>query len=74
MQPDRQVLRLRSDCAPAPAGASLTGRTPREAEMGPRYTRAERRELAFVLGVAVFGIALVLLVAFVPWYGPVVIG
>jgi uncharacterized membrane protein YozB (DUF420 family) len=42
--------------------------------MGPRYTRAERREFAFVLGVAVVGVALVLLVAFVPWYGPMMIG
>jgi hypothetical protein len=42
--------------------------------MDPRYTRAERRELAFVLGVAVLGIALVLLVAFVPWYEPMVLG
>jgi hypothetical protein len=42
--------------------------------MDTRYARAARRELAFVLCVAVFGIALVLLVAFAPWYDPMVIG
>ena len=36
--------------------------------METRYTRAARRELAFVLRVAAFGVALVLLVAFAPWY------
>ncbi len=42
--------------------------------METRYTRAARRELAFVLFVAVFGIALVLVVAFAPWYESMVIG
>jgi multidrug efflux pump subunit AcrB len=42
--------------------------------MDTRYTRAARRELGFVLSVAVLGIALVLVVAFAPWYDPVVIG
>ena len=32
--------------------------------------RAARRELAVVLALALFGIALVLLVAFAPWYEP----
>jgi hypothetical protein len=32
---------------------------------------AARRELAVVLGLAAFGIALVLLVAFAPWYEPI---
>jgi hypothetical protein len=30
-----------------------------------------RRELAFVFCLAVAGLALVLIVAFAPWYGPV---
>jgi hypothetical protein len=42
--------------------------------MDTNYARAARRELAFVLCVAVVGIVLVLMVAFVPWYGPVVTG
>ena len=41
--------------------------------MQTRYSRAARRELAFVLTVALGGVALVLLVAFTPWYGPVVL-
>ncbi|HET9516401.1 MAG TPA: hypothetical protein VFO77_01615 [Actinoplanes sp.] len=32
---------------------------------------AARRELAVVLGLAAFGVALVVLVAFAPWYEPV---
>jgi len=40
--------------------------------MQTRYRHAARRELAFVLSVAVAGVALVLLVAFAPWYEPVV--
>jgi hypothetical protein len=40
--------------------------------MQTRYNHAARRELGFVLSVAVAGIALVLLVAFAPWYDPVV--
>jgi hypothetical protein len=32
-----------------------------------------RRELAFVCCLAVAGLALVLVVAFAPWYGPVVL-
>jgi hypothetical protein len=39
--------------------------------MQTRYRHAARRELAFVLSLAVAGIALVLLVAFAPWYDPV---
>jgi len=42
--------------------------------MDTRYTRAARRELAFVLCVAVIGIALVLVVAFAPWYEPMMTG
>ena len=42
--------------------------------MGTRYTHAARRELAFVLCVAVLGIALVLVVAFAPWYEPMMTG
>ena len=37
-------------------------------------TVSARRELALVLAVAVFGLMLVLVVAFAPWYGPVVPG
>ena len=40
--------------------------------MQTRYRQAARRELAFVLGLAGAGVALVLLVAFTPWYEPVV--
>jgi hypothetical protein len=42
--------------------------------MESRYTRAARRELGFVLFVAVFGVAMVLLVAFTPWYESMVLG
>ncbi len=42
--------------------------------MDTRYARAARRELAFVLCVAVVGIALVMVVAFAPWYEPMVTG
>ena len=42
--------------------------------MDTRYTRAARRELRFVLSVAVFGIALVVVVAFAPWYEPMLMG
>jgi len=34
-------------------------------------TVSARRELALVLALAVFGLSLVLVVAFAPWYGPV---
>ena len=34
-------------------------------------TVSARRELGIVLALAVFGLALVLIVAFAPWYGPV---
>jgi hypothetical protein len=37
-------------------------------------TVSARRELGLVLALAVFGLALVLVVAFAPWYGPVVPG
>jgi hypothetical protein len=37
-------------------------------------TVSARRELGIVLALAVFGLALVLVVAFAPWYGPVVPG
>jgi hypothetical protein len=40
--------------------------------MQTRYGRAARRELAFVLSLAIAGVALVLVVAFAPWYDPVV--
>jgi hypothetical protein len=40
--------------------------------MQTRYGHAARRELGFVLGLAVAGVGLVLLVAFAPWYDPVV--
>jgi hypothetical protein len=39
--------------------------------MQTRYRHAARRELAFVLSVAAAGVGLVLLVAFAPWYDPV---
>jgi hypothetical protein len=42
--------------------------------MDTRYTRAARREMAIVLCLAVAGIALVVLVAFAPWYEPMVTG
>ena len=34
-------------------------------------TVSARREVGIVLALAVFGIVLVLVVAFAPWYGPV---
>ena len=37
-------------------------------------TVSARRELGLVLALAVLGLALVLIVAFAPWYGPVVPG
>jgi hypothetical protein len=37
-------------------------------------TVSARRELGIVLALAVFGIALVLIVAFAPWYGPIAPG
>jgi hypothetical protein len=52
---------------------SITAATGRPT-MDTRYTRAARRELGFVLCVAVFGIAMVLLVAFAPWYESMVLG
>ena len=42
--------------------------------MNTAIGRAARRELAVVVGLASTGIALVLLVAFAPWYEPVVAG
>ena len=42
--------------------------------MDTRFTPTARRELAFVLCVAVFGVAMVLLVAFTPWYESMVLG
>ncbi len=42
--------------------------------METRFTRAARRELGFVLCVAVFGVTMVLLVAFTPWYESMVLG
>jgi hypothetical protein len=41
--------------------------------MDTRYGRTARRELAFVVSLAVAGLALVLVVAFAPWYGAVVV-
>jgi hypothetical protein len=40
--------------------------------MQTKFGHAARRELAFVLSVAALGVVLVLLVAFAPWYDPVV--
>ncbi|GGQ40102.1 hypothetical protein [Couchioplanes azureus] len=34
------------------------------------HTVSARRELALVFALAVLGVALVLVVAFAPWYGP----
>ncbi|MDT4993268.1 MAG: hypothetical protein QOH97_3160 [Actinoplanes sp.] len=42
--------------------------------MQPTSHHPARRELAFVLGLAASGVALVLVVAFVPWYNPVLLG
>jgi hypothetical protein len=42
--------------------------------METAYTGAARRELAFVVFLASAGLALVMLVAFAPWYGAVVSG
>jgi hypothetical protein len=42
--------------------------------MQTRSHHPARRELAFVLSLAGSGIALVLLVAFAPWYDPVLLG
>jgi hypothetical protein len=42
--------------------------------MQTRKIHATRRELTFVLGLAFTGVALVVLVAFAPWYGPVMLG
>jgi len=39
-----------------------------------RHTSATRREMRFVLSLAVTGVALVVLVAFAPWYEPVMFG
>jgi hypothetical protein len=38
--------------------------------MEPTCRNAARRELAFVLALATCGLAVVLLVAFAPWYDP----
>jgi hypothetical protein len=40
--------------------------------MQTRRQHPARRELAFVLSLAIIGIAVVMVVAFAPWYGPVV--
>jgi hypothetical protein len=42
--------------------------------METAITGAARRELAFVVFLASAGLALVMLVAFVPWYGALVTG
>ncbi|GAB1694316.1 hypothetical protein [Krasilnikovia sp. M28-CT-15] len=42
--------------------------------MDRRHTRAARSELALVFYLAVAGIAVVLVVAFAPWYDPVMTG
>ncbi len=42
--------------------------------MDTGFTQTARRELGFVLCVAVFGVAMVLLVAFTPWYESMVLG
>jgi hypothetical protein len=42
--------------------------------METAITGAARRELAFVVFLASAGLALVMLVAFVPWYGALVSG
>ena len=39
-----------------------------------RHHHPARRELAFVLSLAISGVALVLVVAFAPWYDPVLLG
>jgi hypothetical protein len=41
--------------------------------MNSRYGRAARRELAFVVTLAVAGLILVTVVAFAPWYGAVAV-
>jgi len=67
-------VRILSGCNQTASGHVL-GRTAvffPGADMPTRYSHAARRELAFVLGVAVAGVGLVLLVAFAPWYDPVV--
>jgi hypothetical protein len=38
--------------------------------MQTRHGHSARRELGFVLSLAVIGIAVVMVVAFAPWYGP----
>ncbi len=42
--------------------------------MQPRFGHSARRELAFVLSLAMAGVALVLVVAFAPWYDPMLVG
>jgi hypothetical protein len=42
--------------------------------MHPKFGHSARRELAFVLSLAVSGVALVLVVAFAPWYEPMLVG
>jgi hypothetical protein len=39
--------------------------------MNTRYGHTTRRELAFVLTVALAGLILVTVVAFAPWYGAI---
>jgi hypothetical protein len=41
--------------------------------MNTRYGHSTRRELAFVLSVALAGLILVVVVAFAPWYGAVTV-
>ena len=41
--------------------------------MKTRYGPAARRELGFVLSVALAGLILVIVVAFAPWYGAVAV-
>jgi len=42
--------------------------------MQTRRTHATRREMTFVVGLAFMGLTLVMLVAFAPWYEPVMLG
>jgi hypothetical protein len=41
--------------------------------MNTRYGHSTRRELGFVLSVALAGLILVVVVAFAPWYGAVTV-
>jgi hypothetical protein len=42
--------------------------------MHTRQTRTTRREMTFVVSLAFAGLTLVMLVAFAPWYEPVMLG